>query len=258
MQFTFGIITNNNPSSVNLIIDSIEKQNIPEYEIILVGIENIKRKHTQCIFFNENVVPGWITKKKNIITQHAKYENIVYMHDYIVLEDHWYNGFLTYGNNFDIIINKINNSDGSRFRDWILNIEFLKGMFIKVIDNNAPRANREPAICIKMNEDVTHKLQISHDTPTIFLDYDADGEQWQNYIYISGGFFICKKHVMLDCPLNEIFLHCQSEDVEWSQRVRPKYKFKFNKYSSVKLLKYKQIHGNKVYLNRDAKLMANG
>ena len=56
------------------------------------------------------------------------YENIVYMHDYIVLDDNWYNGFLNYGNNFDIIVNKIINSDGSRFRDWILNVHFLKGM----------------------------------------------------------------------------------------------------------------------------------
>ena len=64
MQFTFGIITTNNTHAVNLIIDSIEKQNIPEYEIIIVGIDNINRKNTKCIPFNENIYPGWITKKK--------------------------------------------------------------------------------------------------------------------------------------------------------------------------------------------------
>jgi hypothetical protein len=239
MQFTFGIITNNNHSSVNLIIDSIEKQNIPEYEIILVGIENIKRKHTQCIFFNENAVPGWITKKKNLITHHAKYENIVYMHDYIVLEDNWYNGFLTYDNNFDIIINKINNSDGSRFRDWILNIDFLKGMFLNVVQN-VPTCNSRD-IWTVCGEDKRNKLNIPPDTSTIFLDYNDDGKKWQKYIYLSGAYFICKKHVMMECPLNENLLHCQGEDVEWSQRVRTKYQFKFNKYSSVKLLKYKYI-----------------
>ena len=40
--------------------------------------------------------------------------------------------------------------------------------------------------------------------------------------------------------LNENLLHYHGEDVEWSQRVRTKYKFKFNKHSNVKLLKYKQ------------------
>ena len=228
MKFTFGIITNNNISSVNLIIDSIEKQNISEYEIIIVGIENIYRKNTKCILFNETIYPGWITKKKNIITQLALYENIVYMHDYIILDDNWYNGFLKYGNDFDIIVNKISNSDGTRFRDWILNIHFLKGMFF--------------------HKDITNRLNIPDNISTVFLDYENDGEQWQNYIYISGSYFICKKRVMIDFPLNEKLLHCQSEDVEWSSRVRMKYKFKFNKYSVCKLLKYKQIHGNQIFI----------
>jgi hypothetical protein len=244
MQFTFGIITNNNIKSVNLIIDSIEKQNIPEYEIIIVGIdkisiENVSRKNTKCISFNENIHPGWITKKKNIITQEAIYENIVYMHDYIILDDNWYNGFLKYGNNFNIIINKINNSDGSRFRDWILNINFLKGQYFK-INHNVPTIN-DSYTWINKNDDIAHKLNIPNNIYTVFLDYDNDGEQWQNYIYFSGSFFICKKHVMNEFTLDENLLHCQGEDVEWSQRVRNKYLFKFNKYSSVKLLKYKYI-----------------
>lgn len=240
MKFTFGIITNNNIREVNLIIDSIEKQRIPEYEIIIVGIDDvINRKKTKCIAFNENIYPGWITRKKNIITQHAVYENIVYMHDYIVLEDNWYTGFLKYGNNFDIIINKIINSDGSRFRDWILNIDFLKGMFLKNI-RNVPTLNMRDT-WIKTGEDITGKLNIPDNISTVFLEYENDANQWQNYIYLSGAFFICKKHVMIDFPLDETLLHCQGEDVEWSQRVRTKYKFKINKYSSVKLLKYKHI-----------------
>ena len=232
MQFKFGIITNNNINSINLIIDSIEKENIPDYEVIIVGIDEInikyiKGKNTKCISFNENIYPSWITKKKNIITQHAIYENIVYMHDYIILEDNWYNGFLKYGDDFDIVINKINNSDGTRFRDWNLNIHFLKGMF--------------------SSKDIFNKLNIPDNVSTVFLDYENDGKQLQNYIYLSGSYFICKKQVMIDFPLNEKLLHLQSEDVEWSSRVRTKYQFKFNKYSSVKFLKYKEIYGGKHY-----------
>ena len=251
MEFTFGIITNNNIDSVNVIIASIEKQNIPEYEIIIVGIdqinnEHIKGKNTKCIPFDETIYPGWITKKKNIITQHAIFENIVYMHDYIVLEDNWYNGFLNYGNNFDVVINKINNLDCTRFRDWNLNINFLKGMCLKVIQN-IPTLNACD-VWIQPYADITHKINVPPDTYTIFLNYDDDGEKWQNYIYLSGSYFICKKYVMFDFPLNENLLHCQSEDVEWSSRVRMKYKFKFNKYSVCKLLKYKQIYKKQLFL----------
>ena len=40
---------------------------------------------------NNNIL--YNSKKKNIITQNAKYENIVYMHDYIVLDNNWYKGY---------------------------------------------------------------------------------------------------------------------------------------------------------------------
>ena len=49
------------------------------------------------------------------------------MHDYVKLEDDWYNGFLLYGNNFDIISNKILNMYNRRFRDLVLNRNFLEG-----------------------------------------------------------------------------------------------------------------------------------
>ena len=83
MDFTFGIITNgNNDFFLSKVIDSIIKEKIPNYEIIVVGntklLENI-----QVVNFDEKYKINWVTKKKNIITNLAKYENIVYLHDYI-------------------------------------------------------------------------------------------------------------------------------------------------------------------------------
>jgi hypothetical protein len=80
MNFTFGIITGGgNEVMINEIIDSIEFENIPNYEIIIVGNTNIIRKNTRIINFDENIKTAWITKKKNIITHEAIYENIVYL-----------------------------------------------------------------------------------------------------------------------------------------------------------------------------------
>jgi len=241
MKITFGIITNNNIHNVNLIIDTIEKQCIPEYEVIVVGSDNINRNNTISIPFDETIFSGWITKKKNLITQMAKYEIIVYTHDYIGFDDNWYNGMLLYGDNFDIIINKIHNADGTRFRDWLLNIDFIRGRTFKVQDNlNSPILSC-PYFWIKNESDIANTLNIPHDAYTIFLNYDDDGEKWQKYMYISGSFFICKKHVMKEYPLNELLLHNQGEDVEWSQRVKTKFKIKFNSHSSVSLIKYKSL-----------------
>jgi hypothetical protein len=58
------------------------------------------------------------------------------------------------------------------------------------------------------------------------LNYD-DWSQTQ-YMYISGGFFIVKKHVMLEEPLDESRGWNEEEDVEWSMRVRNKYVMKCN------------------------------
>jgi glycosyltransferase involved in cell wall biosynthesis len=247
MDFTFGIITINNIENINKVIDSIEAQNIPNYEIIIVGcnktfnlttLNKLKRKNCTCIPFDESMYSGWITKKKNIITQNAKYENIVYMHDYIVLDNNWYKGYLKNGNNFDVIINPIQNFDGSRFRDWVLNMFFLRGLYLINENRTNPTINA-PDQWIQTRESVIEKYQINQNTQVHFLSYDLDGKEWQKYIYISGAYWVAKKNVMEEIPLNENLLWGQSEDVDWCQRVRNKYIFSCNKYSICKFIKQK-------------------
>ena len=61
MDFTFGIATGGgNDSNIHLIIDSIEKLHIPNYEIIIVGGNFIDRKNTRHIVFDENIKSMWI------------------------------------------------------------------------------------------------------------------------------------------------------------------------------------------------------
>ncbi len=205
MEFTFGIITGgNNDNMINTIIDSIEKENIPTYEVIIVGNSSINRTNCTVIKFDENIKRAWITKKKNLISQHAKYENIVYLHDYIKLVEGWYDGQLKSGDDFKIRMDKIINFDGSRFRDWCIwphnhnNMDALIG--------------RECLIPYTM----THLSK---------------------YMYISGSYWIAKKDVMLDFPLNESLAWGEGEDVLWSKEVREKYDFNMNVNSSVKIMK---------------------
>ena len=83
MKFTFGIITksdnnfgSNDPSSsdkTNIIkaIESINKLNIPEFEIIVVGGDDIYEQDNIIHFkFDDTINPLWITAKKNIIIMH--------------------------------------------------------------------------------------------------------------------------------------------------------------------------------------------
>ena len=65
MEISFGILTYpGNEDEAKKVIKSIEKQNIPLYEVIVVGgknvYTNINLKHIE---FDESIKNGWITKK---------------------------------------------------------------------------------------------------------------------------------------------------------------------------------------------------
>jgi len=201
MKFTFGIITGgDNPERVNRIIDSIESEEIPEYEVIIVGGEKIERLNTLHIPFDDSgPTRPWITKKKNIITELSMYENIVYMHDYLILLPGWYEGQLLSGSDFTIRMDKIQNADGTRFRDWTLNPQ----------EASLGMAN--------------------------LLPYDV--ADLTEFMYISGSYWVGKKDFMLHYPLDEKLLWADGEDMEWSKIINKITTFSMNVHSSVKIIK---------------------
>ena len=183
LKITFGIITTENTQSyLNDVIGSIRSQNIPDdsYEIIIVGNCAISNQQdVRVIGFDESQKNIWITKKKNIITAEARYENIVYMHDYLSLGSNWYNNFLEFGAEWDICMNAIKNPDGSRILDWM-------GLPDDRVYGN------------------------------VVLPYQYKGSEG---MYIPGYFWIAKKSLMLEYPLNEDLSWGEGEDIEWSKRV---------------------------------------
>lgn len=206
MDFTFGIITGgNNDEILNQIIDSIELEKIPNYEILIIGGFKGKRKNTTVVDFDENIKPLWITRKKNLITSISKYENIVYLHDYIKLNPGWYEGQLISGNDFHIRMDKIINYDGKRYRDW----------------------------CIWPHNENNMDSIIGRDC---LIPYDIT--HLSKYMYISGAYWICKKYVMEKYPLYEHLSWGQGEDVIWSKQVREIYDFNMNVNSCVQILKH--------------------
>lgn len=205
MNFTFGIITDGHSDDrMEMIFDSIESQGIKGYEIIIVGPHEYNRKNTKSIIFDENKKPAWITRKKNLIAKYAQYDNLVFMHDYFILGEKWYQGQLSKGNDFEIRMDKIINTDGSRFRDWC--IWPHNGNWMDSV------VGRECLI----------PYNISHLT---------------KFMYISGGYFIVKKNIMLEFPLDERLSWGEGEDVIWSKQVREKYKFSMNPHSEVFITK---------------------
>jgi hypothetical protein len=209
IPFTFGIITiYDDKQRLLQIIESIRQLNIPRYEIVFVGggdSSGIDGKDIRKIKFNEDKKPMWITRKKNLLVKKAKYENIVLMHDYHVFDKDWYKNFVEFGTDWEICSCPQYLINGSRNpMDWSL--------------WDKPGFGR------------AHSLSYT------------DWSQTQ-YMYISGAFFIIKKHVMLEEPLNEDLVWNQEEDIDWSMRVRNKYVMKCNGKSIVRHNKWHRHAG---------------
>jgi len=120
-KWSFGIITNGKKNEwIEKQIKAIKAQKIPSYEIIVCGTYfNRKEKNFKYIHFNKKDDLGWITKKKNIICEVAKYENLCIMHDRIILDENWYKGMEKYGNYFEVLSCKVHNNFGERCGDWM-------------------------------------------------------------------------------------------------------------------------------------------
>ena len=221
MNFTFGIITTgNNDNYINRIIHSIENNKIPNYEIIIVGNTNIKGNNkTKCYTFDETIKEGWITRKKNIISKNAKYENIVFIHDYVEFNNDWYEGFLKFGNNFEFCINKIINANGARFRDYSL----------------------FPAKVDYLNIDYSPDDIHPYFGDNCLLPYNfINNLKTNKYMYVSGSYYVIKKKISNMFLLDENLVWGRGEDVEYSKRLHNNgIIIQCNQYSSFKLIKYK-------------------
>lgn len=210
MKFTFGICTAGDIDVTELISNIVSLQ-VPEYEILIIGGNvntdivyqgKIIGRH---ISFDETVKPAWITRKKNMLAQEAKYENLVLLHDYYRFVPGWYTGWNTFGNEFDVAVNIVQNPDGSRFADWLLNPELYDRTFgFK-----------------------SHKW---------LIPYNISCPKIQ---YISGGYFLVKKDFLLQHPLDENRVWNECEDTEWCERIANHTTMKMNTNSIVKVTKPK-------------------
>lgn len=213
MDFSFGIITDASPdaiSRIRVIISSIRSQNIPNHEIIIIGNINNDLNHhlgIKIIPFDESIKPLWITRKKNMITDHAAYENVVYMHDYFKLDQDWYENWLKFGNNFKVAMNQILNTDGTRYRDWTMCYDDI-------------------------TQECKQNVGLPHDH-RLLLPYAETG--LSKLMYISGAYWVAKKSLMQEFRMDERLSWGEGEDLIWSHRVRERYPFSMNPESIVHL-----------------------
>ena len=105
-KWTFWIITNGERDEwMRTLVESIRALSIPEYEIIVCGRYNVPDESTDIAYlpFNKRSKQWWITKKKNLILNSAKYENVIIVHDRYCFDSEWHNWMRLWGNNFELL-----------------------------------------------------------------------------------------------------------------------------------------------------------
>ena len=216
MKFTFGIISH--PDTGGKILQVISSINTfaPGNEIVVVGGHAVDVD--VHVPFNEDAKRAWITKKKNLVTHLATYDNIVYMHDYVELRPEWDSGFVKLAP-WDVCMSKIEDVSGNRFRDWVAWDDPQFG----------PAGGRVmEKWCPPEGIPMPGRMTV--------VPYDYTNTA---HMYVSGAYWIAKKEFMLKHPLNEELSWGEGEDVEWSYRARKHWTYKMNTESTVQFNKPK-------------------
>lgn len=199
---TFNIITAGDADNrVQEVVDSIYHMHVRPgaYQINIVGGQTSSvvdptslAGYSGNLFhfpFDENERPGWITRKKNIATEHSPYEVCVYLHDYHVFDPNWYLNLVQFGLDWDVQMHQIIMQNGYRMFDWL-----------------AYDLPGHPRYC-----------------PIPYHRHDLVKHQ-----YISGGYWVAKRSLMVAERQNESLGHHQAEDLDWSFRIRDKYRIRMN------------------------------
>jgi len=225
VKITYGICVGPGQYPIDTInsIQSEANSYQKDYEILLIG-ENIPsiNKNVRVIDFDESAKPGWITRKKNLIAQEARYPTLCLMHDYFMIKKSWINGLLMAVEkhpNWSVMCNRINNLEGTRHADWMINPRKMEELiatnperFIPLLMGEAPHENH----------------------PKFFNALPYNVSDLHHIQYVSGGFILVKTSALLNVPINEdmVWGTPPGEDVEWSERlIANDHKIVYNEHS---------------------------
>jgi hypothetical protein len=198
------------------VVQSIRELNIPKYKICIcdAGTPTIDMTGITHIKWDEERYPHKIGLKKNANNKELDTDIVVHLHDYMVFDRDWWEGYKEFGFDWDICVNKLYETDFPGHRgEWVRNRDWW-------------RSSQRKA-SIKVNEEAGYE-KIANCS---LIDYDDYSQL--HYQYIPGNFWVSKRHVIEEEPISDRPAGAM-EDVEWSERVIPKYTFKVNPLSTVR------------------------
>lgn len=193
-KWSFGIVSDGRKNErIMKIIEIISSFKIPEYEVLICGPSPAEKlpKNVRVIddtpCYVDKRIP--ISRKKNLLIEAAQFNNLIIMHDRISFSEEWYENMCKYGNYYDLlscpIVNE--NDPSKRMLDWVTG------------ENTYFILDKKKRFCY-------HKT---------YLDYN----EWSRSIYVNGGFFQVKRHLLLPVLLNPNLYWGEKEDADMSCRL---------------------------------------
>lgn len=210
-RWTFWIVTNwNRAEWLRDLINSICIQGIPEFEILICGIwqfewSDCPGSNMRFIPFNKRSNKGWLDKKKNLLIDSAKFENIALLHDRFVLDGWWYEWMQKWWNNFEVLSC---HQTVCGFPDEIFPSSLHKMYY--------------PKLSNLQNMDVRKDM--------INISSPLNVNEFEKFAWSSGGVVILKKSLGL--KFDESLFWCQGEDLIFSKLASHAWRYiRYNPFS---------------------------
>lgn len=203
--WSLGVVSGgNNESRLERLIASIERQAIPDVELLIVGPAPRLALPPWCrhVAFEEHPRdPRFaIAAKKNAVAAEAKHENLLILHDRYRLADDWYRAILALRPGWEVLVLPAvrEGQPNGTLDDWVA-----------FRSQGATREQYRLA-----------QYQLSYPADFSRLDHlTLPYERYSERITVNGGAFAVKRELLRTVPLDPRLHWGEIEDGDWSERL---------------------------------------
>lgn len=198
-------------TGLNMIVKRILELDIPEKEILLCGRPDKNFQYWDKVRIVGEDIPAppiWITRKKNVLAQEARFENLCILHDRVFLPLNFMDAIRNFGDYFPFTAFQ------SLWFDDVLNLSPVRYSDYNCLSDNH--------IVDKVSADAGNKTSLF--SRSLFPEIDKLSFKYANPLinhrasYLTGSLYIVKRHVWLHAPQDEGLFWAEYEDVEQALR----------------------------------------
>lgn len=192
--WTFGILTSGRSPQACRMVREIQALRLPEYEIVLCGPEPgpcLDEPRVRRIDLDRPEPRGWITRKKNLIAEEARFENLFLLHDRFRLPG-----------NFSAAVGLLGPAPGITTFPQLFFPEPSRTAFYRNVDYQATLPVGE---CMRSAERLVNFRLDQFAYPRY--------NDWRETFHVNGGAYLARRSLWNAVPQDEALFHGEWEDV---------------------------------------------